>query len=46
VLLPLELAFAKQKNMGGLQRRTCSRVEEENGKSCKEGMHAEVEEGK
>jgi len=25
----------------GVQRRTCSRVEEENGKSCREGMHAE-----
>jgi hypothetical protein len=25
----------------GVQRRTCSRVEEENGNSCREGMYAE-----
>jgi hypothetical protein len=41
VLLPLELASGKAKKQWGVQRRTCSRVEEENEKSCREGMYAE-----
>jgi hypothetical protein len=31
----------QSKKTWGVQRRTCSRVEEENGNSCREGMYAE-----
>jgi hypothetical protein len=37
----IRACICKAEKHGGVQRWTCSRVKEENGKSCREGMHAE-----